>query len=295
MLAPESELEITDGLIARLVEEQHPELAGSVRFVVHGWDCDLYRLGAQLAVRLPRRVSGVEPLLNEQRWLPELAAALPVPVPAPVAVGRPGAGYPWSWSVIPWFEGVAADTVPPIVRDRCAERLGQVVAALHAPAPHDAPVSNYRGTPLRDRDATVRRRVGILGKDAEAALRVWEAGLAARPSPVRSWNHGDLHPANVLLHGDGRDGSLAAVIDFGDLSAGDPAVDLAAAWLFFSPVGRELFRAAVGRGRAYDPEVWQRARAWAVDFSIGLITESDGSARMTSLGRSGLAAALLPD
>ncbi|GGW65555.1 hypothetical protein GCM10010320_53520 [Streptomyces caelestis] len=41
------------------------------------------------------------------------------------------------------------------------------------------------------------------------------------------WLHGDLHPANMLT----ADGTFCGVIDFGDLCAGDPALDLAAAWI----------------------------------------------------------------
>ncbi len=39
------------------------------------------------------------------------------------------------------------------------------------------------------------------------------------------WVHGDLHPANVVVS----DGTLSGIVDFGDLFAGDPAWDLAAA------------------------------------------------------------------
>jgi len=290
MPAPESEFETTAELVAQLVREQHPRMSGDVELVGRGWDCDLYRLGADRAVRLPRRSGGVTSLLNEQRWLPTVAAELPIPIPVPLAVGRAGAGYPWGWSIIPWFEGIPADMVSAASRDFAAARLGEVVAALHSPAPADAPTSSYRGVPLGDRDSIVRRALSRLA-EAEPALRIWDAAVGAPPNPVSSWTHGDLHPGNVLLHGDGQDGRLAAVIDFGDMSGGDPAVDLAAAWLFFSPEGRNRFRAAAGR-RRYDPHAWTRARGWAVDISIGLMTESDGSERMTSLGRSGLLAVL---
>ncbi len=46
------------------------------------------------------------------------------------------------------------------------------------------------------------------------------------------WVHGDLHPANVVVS----DGTLSGIIDFGDLFAGDPAWDLAAAWVLL-PAG----------------------------------------------------------
>jgi aminoglycoside phosphotransferase (APT) family kinase protein len=295
MPAPESEVDITAELVTRLVSEQHPELAGAVRFAGHGWDCDLFRLGEERAVRLPRRFEGEQPLRNEQRWLSELAPAVPVPIPVPIAVGRPADGYPWVWSIIPWFEGVPADAVSTVSRDRSASQLGGIVAALHDPAPHDAPVSTYRGVPLRERDDHVRQRVERLGATADGALEVWDAALLARPHAGRSWTHGDLHPANLLLQLDGSDGRIAALIDFGDLSGGDPAVDLAAAWLFFSPSGRVQFREAAERARDYDADAWVRARGWAVDISLGLLSDSDGSARMTALGLAGLAAAILPD
>jgi aminoglycoside phosphotransferase (APT) family kinase protein len=295
MPAPESEVDITPELVARLVDEQHPHLSGPVRFAGHGWDCDLFRLGEGRAVRLPRRREGEPPLRNEQRWLGRLAAAVPVPIPVPIAVGTPTDGYPWVWSIIPWFEGVPADAVVPASRDRCASQLGEIVAALHDPAPHDAPVSAYRGVPLWDRDAPVRQRIEDLGTTADGALDIWVAAREARPHAGRSWTHGDLHPANLLLQADGSDGRIAALIDFGDLSGGDPAVDLAAAWLFFSPSGRVEFREAADRARGYDADAWVRARGWAVDISLGLLGDSDGSARMTALGFAGLAAAILPD
>jgi len=295
MPAPESEVAITAELVARLVHEQHPELSGTVRFAGHGWDCDLFRLGETRAVRLPRRREGEPPVRNEQRWLGRLAAAVPVPIPVPIAMGKPTNGYPWIWSIIPWFDGVPADAVATARRDRCASRLGEIVAALHDPAPHDAPVSTYRGVPLRERDAGVRKQVEDIGATAKGALEVWHTALEARPHAGRSWTHGDLHPANLLLQADGSDGRIAALIDFGDLSGGDPAVDLAAAWLFFSPDGRVRFREAADGARGYDADTWQRARGWAVDISLGLLKHSDGSARMTALGLAGLAAAILPD
>jgi aminoglycoside phosphotransferase (APT) family kinase protein len=43
------------------------------------------------------------------------------------------------------------------------------------------------------------------------------------------WLHGDLHPFNLVVN----QGRLSAVIDFGDLCAGDPATDLAVAWMLF--------------------------------------------------------------
>jgi aminoglycoside phosphotransferase (APT) family kinase protein len=69
---------------------------------------------------------------------------------------------------------------------------------------------------------------------AEDDIRaVWDDAVAAFEwLGPRVWVHGDLHPANVVI----ADGTLAGVVDFGAVFAGDPAWDLAAAWLLL-PAG----------------------------------------------------------
>lgn len=49
-----AEIEITAELVADLVRDQHPDLADRpVRLGARGWDNQLWRLGDDLAVRLP--------------------------------------------------------------------------------------------------------------------------------------------------------------------------------------------------------------------------------------------------
>ena len=88
---------------------------------------------------------------------------------------------------------------------------------------------------------SARRLAGGRIPDAPALTRVWERALAASEwTGPNVWLHGDLHPANLLL---APSGALAAVIDFGDITAGDPATDLATAWLTFDQRSRRVFRA----------------------------------------------------
>ena len=102
MASPAAELGIDAGLVRRLLVEQQPGLADlSIRIIANGWDNVVVRLGSDLTVRLPRRQASAQLLLNEQRWLPELAARLPLPIPAPTFNGRPASGYPWAWSICP--------------------------------------------------------------------------------------------------------------------------------------------------------------------------------------------------
>ena len=288
---PEAELEIDEPLVRSLLEDQARDLAGlPLREVAYGWDNVIYRLGDDLTVRLPRRAVAAVLIEHEQRWLPELAPALPVPIPAPVVAGVPALGYPWHWSVTPWFDGDSALRAPPSDAGAAAVALGRFVRALHRTAPEDAPHNPVRGVPLAQRrplfdDAVAR--AGRAGLVDEAHVRALWAELEATPpwpgAPV--WLHGDLHPGNIVV----AHGRVAAVIDFGDINAGDPATDLAVAWMLFDGSARTRFRAEAG---APDEDTWSRARAWALAIGLACMTNSDDNPPFLALGRRTVAAAL---
>ena len=282
---PSAEFEIDEVLVTALLAEQHPDLAAlPLRRVGSGWDNALFRLGSELAVRLPRRSLSVPLVLNEQRWLPEIASELPLPIPVPVRRGLPGCGYPWPWSVVPWFPGTTAATAAPASLETVARQLGGFLKALHCPAPSDAPRNPHRGIPLNERDDRTRPAIEQLDEsvDPENVLHAWVDVLRTpewREPDV--WLHGDLHPFNLVM-GDGR---LAAVIDFGDICAGDPATDLAVGWMLFPEPVRSVFRHEVGA----DPATWRRARGWAIALGVAWI---GGGERLTEVGRRTLAAVL---
>jgi aminoglycoside phosphotransferase (APT) family kinase protein len=303
---PTAEVDVTVDLARALLAAQHPDLAERpLEVVANGWDNVVLRLGDDLALRLPRRGAAAVLVEHEQRWLPELAPGLPVPVPAPVRLGRPSVGpdgpaYPWSWSVVPWFDGVPAWTLDAAARGALAEHLADVLAALHTPAPVDAPVNPFRGVPLAARDAVVRERLaGGTVPDAAALLALWShlVGTPGWDGPA-VWLHGDLHPANLVVlpaaAASGGDPSvrLAAVVDFGDITSGDPATDLATAWLTFDAPGRAAFRDRVTRSCGADDATWDRALAWAVLFTSMLLVHSDDAPHLRAIGEHALAQVL---
>lgn len=289
---PAAEVDVNDDLVAGLLRDQHPDLARlPLRPLAHGWDNVSFRLGDDLVVRLPRRAAAVDLMTNEQRWLGELAPRLPLPIPAPVRIGRPGPTYPWPWSVVPWLAGSSWEASPPTDSGPAARRLGAFLAALHVPAPLDAPHNPLRGVPLAERAERFDAAVGALGGRIDAArCRSTFAGLAdaAVWDGAPTWLHGDLHPLNLVV----ADGELAAVIDFGDVCAGDPATDLAVAWMVLPPADHRAFREAAGARRAVDDATWQRSRAWAVALAVAFLAGSDDHPVIASIGRRTLAAAL---
>lgn len=239
-----------------------------------GWDNTHWLLGGDLAVRLPRRSSAVALVANEVRWLPQVAPALPLRVPVPVHEGVPSGDWPWPWTVVPWFPGERSDLAyPPVDGHEHAEALGRFLAALHVDAPADAPHNPYRSVPLADRAARTDAAVSALedraGEGAAVGVlrEAWMVGLdaPAHEGPL-TWIHGDLHPGNQLAH----EGTLAAVVDWGDVAAGDPAADLATAWWTLPVSAHGSFRGAYG---GIDDATWCRSMGWAAAIALHLLEE----------------------
>ena len=92
----DTENEITADLIAELLREQHPDLAGlPLTLGARGWDNQLWRLGDDLAVRLPWATQDAdELLLKEHALLPAIAPRLPLPIPVPQRLGQPSGRFP---------------------------------------------------------------------------------------------------------------------------------------------------------------------------------------------------------
>ena len=303
---PAAEVDVDEPLVRRLLAEQFPDLAGlPLSPLAFGWDNAVLRLGDDLVVRLPRRAVAAALVAHEQRWLPTLAGSLPLPVPVPLRSGAPSpdAGYPWPWSVCPWLPGTVAAERPPDDLDAAARTLGAFVRALHVPAPPDAPANPYRGVPLPDRQPVLLDWLDRLRDDHRQAPRLDVPAVRARWDELVStppwtgpavWLHGDLHLANVLVDGPAGDARLSAVIDFGDLTAGDPATDLFVAWQLLPPESRTAFRTAAAPG-GVDDDTWRRAEGWALVMAIAYLANSADNPMIASLGRRSLAALGLYD
>jgi len=157
---------------------------------------------------------------------------------------------------------------PPLPQE--TRTLGAFLAALHVPAPEDVAPNPARGGPLASRQAamTMWAEQPLTSGDEPLiaeAVGIFNVGLLAATATERVWIHGDLHPRNVLVS----QGRLSAVLDWGDLTAGDAAADLAALWWLFDVHDHAGFWSAYGQP---SPAMWHRARAWAALFGLSFLT-----------------------
>ena len=267
-------------LVRRLLEDQFPEWAAFPleRVPSTGTDNALYRLGADLVVRLPRIESATAGIEKDFRWLPALAPHLPVEIPTPLARGTPAAGFPWEWGVYGWLEGAnpgLGEGSSDLARD-----LAAFVRAIRQVDTADAPICR-RGKPLATQDEFTRKSLRDLAGaiDVAAAAAAWEADLSDPDwSGPPVWLHADLLPGNILV----RDGRLSAVIDFTVAGVGDPSCDLIPAWAVLGPEAREVFRDESD----VDNATWARGRAWALSIGLGIVPYyQDTNPEFAAVGR----------
>jgi aminoglycoside phosphotransferase (APT) family kinase protein len=268
MGTPVADLEIDTTFVYSLLEEQHPDLMHlKIHLVDAGWDNAMFRLGDQLAVRLPRRKAAATLIENEQTWLPLLANRLPIPVPIPYRIGKPASSYPWRWSVLPWLAGIAADGEE--LDANQAKRLASFLRSLHVPAPSNAPLNPFRGIPLNQRAASVEERMQRLETKTNLITQkirnTWNKALHAPVDVERKWLHGDLHPRNILIE----NGAIAGIIDWGDITSGDIATDLASIWMLFSK--QNTRQQAIAEYANVSEATLQRAKGWAILFGVVLL------------------------
>ena len=285
---PPAEVEINNDLVRRLVDSQVPSLAElPLQFQSSGWDNDIYRLGERFAVRLPRRQVAVALIKHEQRWLPELAKLVSVAVPELIHAGEPERGYPWPWSIVRWVSGTPVFHADRFDSNRLSLDLARALNGLHVPADPAAPVNDSRGVPLADRDERTRHFLVSLPEESRFSqaelLERWEEALhVPQWTDAAIWLHGDVHPLNLLVN----DGRLSGLIDFGDVTSGDPATDCAVAWMLFDAADRESFRATLRlAGQPIDEATWARARGWALSIGAAVLASSSDSTVYRKMGQ----------
>ena len=252
MRVHDDELDIDEPLVRALLADQFPEWAElPLERAGDGTVNVIYRLGTDLSIRLPRRAAKDA---TEERVLKRLAPWISMDIPRMVARGVSGHGYPWTWWVVTWMHG-ELPTEPLPAEDVAAFLLSlQAVDAADAPEP-----AGGRGKPLAWRDPYVQDALERVA--APGAAELWRTAMAAPEwAGPKVWIHCDLDRRNVLV----QDGRLAAVIDWESAGAGDPAVDVMAAWKLVAREERDRFRELVDA----DDATWLRAQGWCLSQAL---------------------------
>ena len=217
----------------------------------------VFRVGDEVAARLPRLRQWEADLIREAALLPVVAAVLPVAVPEPLLLGEPSSAFPLRWALVRWVEG---DVPRPGEVD--ATELADAVAALRSLDPAPLPRAGRPVLTDADQAEALRSAIAALdGFDRRAVAAAWEAAVEAPAwDGVRVPIHADLLPPNLLV----RAGRLAGVIDWGGAGAGDPANDLVPAWSCFRGSARARFRERL----TADDGQWARARGIALAQAV---------------------------
>jgi aminoglycoside phosphotransferase (APT) family kinase protein len=262
-----------------------------------GWDSVAVRLGHEWVFRFAQRALATRLMVREIAWAPWLRPRLPVPIAAPERWALPTEAEPFAYAGHRWLEGTTGCRVRlhGIARRRLAEQVGTFLAALHGlEVPDGAPVDIIsRGDHVRRGQRALDRLAKVDGVDVDSVRAVVapRLGAPAWDGPPR-WVHGDIYGRHLLV--DELRGDLLAVIDWGDVHVGDPAIDLSVAWSYFTGDDREALIAAYGR--PVDPSMRDRARLVALDYAGALIPYGIdvGDVAAVELGRLALECAVSP-
>lgn len=180
----------------------------------------VFRLGDDLAVRMPRSDDYAADLLNEIRWLPRLAPELRVPVSGIVAVVKADETFPRPWTVVSWVPGKLPVALDRAEQERFARTFRAFLQSLHGMDTRGAPAGpehgGYRcGEPVTDMIDGWAEQAATSLYDVFKPAAVREASRRVRdvppPTDPACLVHTDLSAENLLTH---PDGSLAGVIDF---------------------------------------------------------------------------------
>ncbi|WP_127753281.1 aminoglycoside phosphotransferase family protein [Devosia sp. 1566] len=255
------EISIDDAFVCGLLRAQAPQWANLPvrRIASSGTDNAIFRLGDNLAIRLPRRPSAVAILSKELDWLPHLQG---LPLEVPVLQFRGWSERGFDFGNFNWMEGEVAS--PDCVADwqGAATSLADFLQALHLKDTNGAPPAgernSRRGIVLGELTEAIRPAIDIVADEiaARRAHALWDEACTAELLGKAVWLHGDLKADNLIV----RDGVLRGVIDWGLSAVGDPAADYATAWFWVDPSARDVFRNRLN----LDESDWLRSQGWAL-------------------------------
>jgi len=241
-----AEITVDEGLARRLIARQFPEVRmGALRLLGEGWDNTVWLVDERWVFRFPRRTVAIPGVEREMAMLRRIAPLVPLPIPEPAFVGRPDEEFPWPFFGAPYIAGRELLVLDHSARTGLGRPLAEFLRALHSVSVDDELPDDPMGradmavrVPKAEEQVAELEGEGLWRRPASVD-RLFDAAVdLPRPEPT-AIVHGDLHFRHLLVDDHDR---LAGVIDWGDISRGDPAVDLSVLWSL-APEGRREFLA----------------------------------------------------
>ncbi len=275
---------LSPGRVAAIIEAQFPELKPvRVSYLGEGCDSTTFEVNGRWVFRFPKRDDVEHQLHLESALLPLLARYVPVSIPQFSYHGKPSAEYPRHFAGYEKLPGILGHQLDP-----AAVRFGDIAPTMAGflSSLHSFPLS--RVTALHLPDYSNEDLIAEAGAEAlghlhlisqvapDAPIETWrsyleETSVGPRQSPAPTLVHDDLAAEHILL--DPVTQQVTGVIDWSEVSVGDPARDLSCMWHWG---GAEFANAVLAnyRGEA-DAGLLGRARYFAAcrgvaDIAFGL-------------------------
>jgi aminoglycoside 2''-phosphotransferase len=254
----------------------------SARFLGEGWNSRAYLVNDELVFRFPKRPEHWEELEREIAFLAFAADDLPLAVPRYIQVAPDSPAAAYGYAVYRYLRGHAMDANA-LSREQLAAAADAIAAFLQAL--HNLQPSPEVGSllPLEDARMVAEGHLvqaeseiapKLLPEEAEALRKQFDTYLSTpanflfRPAVL----HADLSRDHVLVE----DGSVAAVIDFGDVCWGDPDYDFMYLLIDF---GQAFVREVAGRyGHPDLEQLMVKLRYFDLVDQIGTILHGAGLA-----------------
>ena len=267
--------------------------------ITRGWDSFVLEVNGELIFRFPLRDDVIPYLGNEVRLLPLLEQSLSTPIPHFEFMGQGDENYPYMFVGYRKLTGIALDDerISQEQLARLAPALANFLSELHSfPVEQTISLGVEGHTPEQwrerylERYRDVQKRVfPLLDADLrKKSAQLWEEFLDDKTiftfEPVVI--HCDLACEHVLC--DVERSILTGVIDWGDVTIGDPAMDFVG---LHNDRGREFMELVLlGYRRMVDTGFWRRMDFYLRygPFSELLYGAYEGNERFIGKGREGL-------
>lgn len=232
MVEQSSDRELDEEVVSGLVAVQFPQLAsGEVSGLGHGWDHELFSVGAEWIFRFPKRAERVPWLLRETEILAVLAESVGPLVPCFEWLGRPSETFPYPFVGYRRLPGMPADQIETNHSVALAKDIGRLLNTLHSVDPRRIPPtpSGWEPEPwahIRTRLVAVAEVVRpLLAGDLLAEAEPYLAGSVGEPrrDGPRRFIHNDICPDHLIV--DPHTGRLSGLVDFTDAIVGEPVQD----------------------------------------------------------------------